>query len=211
MQQFKVGDIIRIKSLGFYPRTTNGGYLSTPIDNGPQSKKKCDVMGKSLKIIKVDSDGDIYATEEGSSYKLIFDPSWVELVREETVGSALDNYGSNTSNGKGIFSAFAENIYSNVSPESPTLSYKTLMETYSHAFNSYKSIPSKKLMSIKSKIKLALTAEPTKTLILAGVLDENQELTQEGRQLFHDHLWQKFGADFAAEIAPSLKDSIPTK
>lgn len=68
-----------------------------------------------------------------------------------------------------------------------------------------------KYMSIKSKIKMALTPEPTKTLIKAGVLDENQELTQEGRALFHDHLWEKFGAEFAAKIQPSLKDDKESK
>ncbi len=48
--------------------------------------------------------------------------------------------------------------------------------------------------------------EPTKTLVKAGIIDENKELTQEGTLLFRDYLYEKFGDEFAAKMAPLLAE-----
>lgn len=144
-------------------------------------------QGKTFMITCVNSAGQV-ELNTGHNH-CIWKPEWLEKVHDEPIDVPCESYQQHFVN-PSINTAYG---MCTVSVGSTNTEELLLTKTFKT-----------KLMNIKSKIKMALTPEPTKTLIKEGVLDENQELTTEGRQLFHDHLWDKFGAEFAAKIAPSL-------
>lgn len=64
------------------------------------------------------------------------------------------------------------------------------------------------MSTLIQKIKLARIDEPNKTLVKAGILDSDQNLTGDGREAFGEFLFRKFGSDFAADVAPILKEQL---
>lgn len=85
----------------------------------------------------------------------------------------------------------------------PKFSYSAMMEVYKLLTGK---VIKSKFMNLKSKIKLAVMGEPQKTLVKAGILNENKELTSEGKSLFDEFLFEKFGDEFGTQIAPLVKE-----
>lgn len=56
------------------------------------------------------------------------------------------------------------------------------------------------MASLTSKFALAFKGEPEKSFIKAGVLDEKEQFTTEGRQVFEQWLLKKYGNDFKKEV-----------
>lgn len=59
-------------------------------------------------------------------------------------------------------------------------------------------------MNLLERAKLAVKGEPEKSFIKAGVMDINESLTNEGRELWTLWLVRKFGADFKKEVVDGL-------
>ncbi len=55
-------------------------------------------------------------------------------------------------------------------------------------------------MNLIEKAKLAFKGEPEKSFIKAGVMDSNENLTNEGQSLFLTYLLKKNGEDFKTTV-----------
>lgn len=61
-------------------------------------------------------------------------------------------------------------------------------------------------MNLMQKFKLALRAEPEKTFIKKGIMTEGGELTQEGRDLYLNWLFQENMDDFNDEVVTLIDE-----
>ncbi|MFA5937605.1 MAG: hypothetical protein WC822_07045 [Candidatus Paceibacterota bacterium] len=66
-------------------------------------------------------------------------------------------------------------------------------------------------MNLVEKAKLAFKGEPEKTFIKAGVMDSNENLTAEGRDLFLTYLLKENGAAFKEKVIDPILAAEETK
>ncbi len=65
------------------------------------------------------------------------------------------------------------------------------------------------ISDLMQQFRLSRKGEPEKTLIKAGVIDENENFTDEGKKLFNAFLLGKFGTEFKKEVVdPLLMEQI---
>lgn len=62
------------------------------------------------------------------------------------------------------------------------------------------------MTNLTKKFRLLTKSEPEKTFIEQGVMDDNENLTTEGRALFEAFLVNKFGTEFKTEVVDKLVD-----
>lgn len=60
------------------------------------------------------------------------------------------------------------------------------------------------IMSIISKARMLFKLEPEKTFIKAGIMDQNGNLTDDGKTLFIEFLLNKYGPEFKTEVADKI-------
>jgi len=60
------------------------------------------------------------------------------------------------------------------------------------------------MTNLTKKFRLLTKSEPEKTFIEQGVMDDNENLTTEGRALFEAFLITKFGPEFKTEVVDKL-------
>jgi hypothetical protein len=62
-------------------------------------------------------------------------------------------------------------------------------------------------MSLINKFKLLTKQEPEKSCIKAGIMNMDETLTTEGRELFEAFMWSKYGDEFKTKVVDEiLKD-----
>ncbi len=76
--------------------------------------------------------------------------------------------------------------------------------TYWTNDNDMKLISSSNMKTLKEKFALKFKKEPEKSFIKAGILDMNENLTEEGREVFESYLLKKFGEDFKTEVVDPI-------
>lgn len=62
----------------------------------------------------------------------------------------------------------------------------------------------KSMSSIKSIYKALRRGEPEATFVKVGIMNDNEELTTEGKEMFTDFLFKKFAAEFKTEVADPI-------
>lgn len=68
-----------------------------------------------------------------------------------------------------------------------------------------------KNMNLIEKAKLAFTPEPEKSFIKAGIVDSNENFTDEGRELFLTYLLQKNKDDFKTTVIDPILAEVEAK
>lgn len=66
-------------------------------------------------------------------------------------------------------------------------------------------------MNLVQILKMALKGEPEKSLIEVGILDSNEDLTEDGTKLFLSYLLNENKEDFAKEVVDVLKKAQEKK
>ncbi len=59
-------------------------------------------------------------------------------------------------------------------------------------------------MTLKEKFALAFKSEPEKSFIKAGIMNSDESLTSEGRELWTAWLVRKFGAEFKTDVVDPI-------
>lgn len=60
------------------------------------------------------------------------------------------------------------------------------------------------MTNLLQQFRLSIKGEPEKTFIKAGIIDNEEKFTPEGKELFNAFLLKKFGNDFKTEIVDPL-------
>lgn len=75
---------------------------------------------------------------------------------------------------------------------------------YAHNLTLIKSTNNNTMTNLITKFKSIIKSEPNKTLEKAGVIDSNDNLTSDGKELFINYLFEKSKADFTKEVVEKL-------
>lgn len=67
------------------------------------------------------------------------------------------------------------------------------------------------MTNLTQKFRLLTKSEPEKTFIEKGIMDINENLTAEGRDLFNAFLFEKHKAEFKTEVVDKLVDEPEKK
>jgi hypothetical protein len=65
--------------------------------------------------------------------------------------------------------------------------------------------------SLKQRVKMMFTGEPERSFIKAGIMNENKELTQDGKDIFIDFMFEKHKAEFKTEVVDKLLEEEDKK
>lgn len=131
-------------------------------------------------------------------------------IGDIVVGNHPDKYGVTKLGWEGMVVSISESsgtIELINQPGHNTGTYTVKPEYFDLKGSTIKSTNIKSIMTnLTKKFRLLTKSEPEKTFIEKGVMDDQENLTAEGRALFEAFLIKKLGAEFKTEVVDKLVD-----